>query len=77
MALIKKQKKNNLQEDVLNKKERYFNDYYSKHKNFPICPICDRKVQMSDLKHAEYVKARSGNEMFFHRSCFYGKKMNK
>lgn len=59
----------------LSAKETFFGEYYSKYKQYPVCPICNEEIQRSNLDSAEYIKARSGTKFFAHRACILGKKV--
>ena len=54
---------------ILNAKEKFFGEYFSKYKQYPVCPICNKEIQRIDLNQAEYIKTRNGTEMFVHRHC--------
>lgn len=60
---------------TLSAKEKFFSEYFSRHKQYPVCPLCNKEIQRVDLHSAEYIKTRSGTEMFVHRACVSGKKV--
>lgn len=57
-------------------KELYFGDYFSKYNKYPVCPVCNKEIQRTDLDSAEYIKTKTGSEFFAHRNCILGKKVN-
>lgn len=59
----------------LSPKERFFGEYYSNHNKYPVCPICNEEIQRANLDTAEYIKTKTGSELFVHRTCMFRKKV--